>query len=362
MIRTFYLLFCLLCLAVGAATDSNAESVSVTDSLQRRVKTPVPVKRIVAIGPGCLRLVCYMQAQGLLAGVEEIERRRAIGIAPYNLANAGFRNLPSVGPGGPNASPDHEKIMSLKPDVIFLTYAADRSQADGLQEKTGIPVVVLSYGINASFEKETLYRSLNIMGMVLGREMRANAIIQFMESAYKELNARTADIPQTERPCIYVGGISMRGNHGIESTQAYFPPLMAINARNPVNELVKKGMPVTVDKEKLLLWNPDILIIDMGGLDLVLADYEKNTGFYNLLKAVRERRVYMELPYNSYATNVENALIDAYWLAKLAYPDRFQYLDIEEKAGEIYRFFLGCGLVEEMKKAGYWFREVKLHD
>lgn len=362
VIRVSYLFFYLFCIAVCSATESNAESVSVTDLLNRSVKTPVPVKRIVALGPGCLRLVCYMQAQGLLAGVEDIEHRKAIGIAPYNMAHAGFVNLPSVGPGGPNAAFDYEKIISLKPDVLFLTYAADRFQADSLQEKTGIPVVVLSYGVNASFEKEVFYRSLNILGMVLGREQRANAVIQFMEDVYKELDARTAQIPTAERPCVYVGGVSMRGTHGIESTQAHFPPLTAIHARNPVDELAKRAMPLTVDKEKLLLWNPDILVMDMGGLNLMLADYEKNRGFYNLLKAVRERRLYTELPYNSYATNVENALIDAYWLAKLAYPDRFQDLNMEEKADEIYRFFLGRTLVKEMKKAGYWLQEVRLHD
>lgn len=355
MIRAFYLLLCLFCLATVTFAESDVESVLVTDLLKRRVKSPVCVKRIVALGPGCLRLVCYMQAQDLLVGVEDIERRRVIGMAPYNMANHGFPNLASVGPGGPNASPDYEKIMILKPDVIFLTYAVDSSQADALQKKTGIPVVVMSYEC-----KETIYQSLKVMGLVLGREARANALIQFMEQCYKDLNARTADIPQNKRPSIYVGGVSMRGTHGIESTQAYFPPLMAINVKNPVDELVQKAMPITVNKERVLLWNPDIFIIDMGGLDLILADYERNKAFYKLLKAVREGRVYTELPYNSYATNLENALINAYWLAKLAYPDRFQDLNVEEKADEIYRFFLGCELVEAMKKVGYWLQEVKL--
>lgn len=360
--RAACLFFCLFCLVMGVARVASAGPVFVTDSLERRVAVPVSVKRIAALGPGCLRLVCYMQAQGLLVGVEEIERRRAIGMVPYNMANSGFQTLPSIGPGGPNASPDHERIMALRPDVILLTYAADRSQADSLQKKTGIPVVVLSYGVHASFEKEVFYRALRILGLVLDREVRANALIQFMEGCYKELNALTFDIPEHSRPSVYVGGVSMRGTHGIESSQAHFPPLMAIHAKNPVDELTSRPMPVTVDKERLLLWNPDILIIDRGGLELVLADYEKNKGFYQLLKAVQKRRVYTELPYNSYATNVENGLINAYWLAKLAYPDRFQNLNLEEKADGIYRFFLGRPLVEEMKRAGWWFQEVRLHE
>lgn len=352
---------CLLSLFFFINPSAFAENtLLVTDLLHRQVRVPVPAKRIVALGPGCLRLVCYMEGQDLLVGVEEIEHRRVIGIAPYNLANNSFKGMPSVGHGGSTASPDYEKIIGLRPDVIFLTYATDSFQADGLQKKTGIPVVVLSYGVFASFENDVFYMSLRLIGQILGKESRAKALIQFMQSSYDELQKKALNIPLEKRPCIYVGGISMRGTHGIESTQAYFPPLMAINAKNPVDEVGKRSMPITVNKEKLLLWNPDILIIDMGGLSLMLADYEINKGFYNLLKAVREGRVYTELPYNSYSTNVENALINAYWLAKLAYSDRFQDLNIEKKADEIYRFFLGRELVEDMKKAGYWLQEVKL--
>lgn len=343
---------------VGAEGSSRV----ITDLLGRQVNIPYSIKRIVAVGPGCLRLISYMEGQGLLVGVEDIESRRAIGVAPYNLANDGFKGIPVIGPGGPNSALDHERLLSAAPDVIFLTYAPDRSYADGLQKKTGIPVIVLSYGITASFERDTIYRSLRLIGMVIGRMERAERLIRFMEENYAELLRRTGEIPVDNRPSIYVGGISMRGTHGIESSQAHFPPLKAINVQNPVDALSEMSKPLTVDREKLLSWDTDILIIDMGGLDLVLTDYKRNKGFYRLLKAVRERRVYTELPYNSYATNVENALINAWWLGKLAYPDRFKDVDMEAKADEIYMAFLGTKMVQRIKDAGYWLRAVELHE
>ncbi|ALV63680.1 Vitamin B12 ABC transporter, B12-binding component BtuF [Thermococcus sp. 2319x1] len=36
-------------------------------------------------------------------------------------------------------------MVNLRPDVIFTTYV-DAKTAQDIQEKTGIPVVVLSYG------------------------------------------------------------------------------------------------------------------------------------------------------------------------------------------------------------------------
>ena len=67
---------------------------------------------------------------------------------PYWIANSDLGRLPSLGPGGPstiNSDPDLEKILTLKPEVIFMTYL-DREKAESLQKKIGIPIVVLTYG------------------------------------------------------------------------------------------------------------------------------------------------------------------------------------------------------------------------
>jgi ABC-type Fe3+-hydroxamate transport system substrate-binding protein len=48
--------------------------------------------------------------------------------------------LPTIGLGGPNSTPEAEKLVSVQPDVIFVAYLVDRAQADELQAKTNIPV------------------------------------------------------------------------------------------------------------------------------------------------------------------------------------------------------------------------------
>ncbi len=53
----------------------------------------------------------------------------------------------------------------------------DASQADSLQEQTGIPVVVLSYGELGNFKADEIYSSLRLAGKILGKEERAEEII-----------------------------------------------------------------------------------------------------------------------------------------------------------------------------------------
>jgi len=71
------------------------------------------------------------------------------------MANAELlKDLPTIGPGGPETQPDAEKLVSVKPDVIF-SCLTDRAQADELQKKTGIPVWSITYGALFSFSQES---------------------------------------------------------------------------------------------------------------------------------------------------------------------------------------------------------------
>jgi iron complex transport system substrate-binding protein len=195
-----------------------------------------------------------------------------------------------------------------------------------------------------------LYSSLKVAGKVLGKENRAGAIVNFIESVRSDLNNRTKDIPQEKKPRVYVGGIGYRGSHGIESTEQHYIPLEWTNSINLANEInAKVGSHVFSDKEVILKLNPDVIFLDGGGLDLIRQDYQKKPDFYKSLKAFQNGSVYVLFPFNYYATNVETVIVDAYVVGKVLYPDKFVDVDIEGKAREIYKFFLGKDVYDAMK-------------
>ncbi|MCL6449414.1 MAG: iron ABC transporter substrate-binding protein, partial [Armatimonadetes bacterium] len=331
--------------------------------------------KVVAIGPGALRLVCYVNGADKVVGVENVEKQKPRG-KPYMLAHPELKELPSIGQGGPDTAPEAERLVTVNPDVIFVASLLDGAQADELQTKTNIPVVVLNYGTEVPFD-EKVYDSLLLIGKITGNEKRAQEVVAYLKNCQQDLQERTRDIPDEKKPRVYVGALSAKGEHSIESTAPKYEPFIAIGARNVVEEINGRGSVVIekkklaemgralgrivmIEKEKLLAWDPDIILIDEGGLELVRIDYKKNPQFYQSLKAVKTGQVYGQIPFNFYNTNIGTAIADAYYAGKVIFPEQFKDLDPAQKADEIYQFLLGKPLYEQMAKDYGGFKKLDL--
>jgi len=359
MKKLFALILVVLALILSGCAQEEKQQVEktvVTDMLGRTVEVPEKVERVVAVGPGALRLIVYLNATDMVVGVEDAETAWSPMGRPYRMAHPELAEKPIIGKGGPNPSPNAEAIVAVKPDVIFACYM-DASKANALQQQTGVPVVVLSYGELGNFKAQEIYDSLRLAGKILGKEKRAEDIINFIESAYSDLSSRVEGVPDDAKPTVYVGALGFKGGHGIESTQCNFPPFMAVKAKNVACEANKSGA-FFIDKEKLLEWNPDIIFLDENNLHLVLIDYEKNPEIYRSLKAFKNGEIYGILPFNYYTTNIETAIADAYFVGKVLYPDRFSDIDPAEKADEIFKFFVGKELYEEMAEHYGGFKNI----
>ncbi|WP_456450349.1 iron ABC transporter substrate-binding protein [Palaeococcus sp. (in: euryarchaeotes)] len=334
---------------------NTSNSVKIVDTLGREVEVPANVEKIVATGPGALRIIVYLNATDRVVGVEDFEKKYPYG-RPYAMAHPELRNLTSIGPGGPGKLPNLEALINLKPDVIFMTYV-DTKTADDIQEKTGIPVVVLSYGTLETFEDASLFKSLELAGKILGKEKRANEVISFIKSIQNDLEKRAEN---AESPTAYIGGIGYKGAHGIESTKPAYPAFKVLNVRNVAGSINQSH--VFIDKEKLLEWNPEFIFLDEGGLKLIQEDYSKSPDFYNSLKAFKEGNIYGVLPYNFYSTNIGTAVADAYFIGKVLYPKRFEDVDPKKKADEIYNFLVGKPVYKEIAHQFGGFGRINLEN
>lgn len=332
-------------------TGSESGTISITDSLGRTVTIPSDADSFVAIGPGCLRLYCYVGDVSKIVGVEQQELTDGAYGRPYAHANPELLNLPIIGPGGPGNAPDAEKLIEVAPDVILSLYNSDMAAVDELQTKTNIPVVALSYGWTEVFDPQT-HNSIEIIGKVIGAEERASEVIAFFDECQKDLAERTAGISEADKPGVYLGAQSMRGTHGIESTSGGYSLFTAVNARNAVDEAGIHEY-VMLDKEKLLELDPDIIFLDAAGLANVKDDYSSSPAFYNGLSAFKTGQVYLQLPYNYYYTNIDLALCDAYYIGSIVYPEAFGDIEITAKADEIFTELLGKALYDEMAEECY---------
>lgn len=334
--------------------DSNGTKV-IVDSLKREVTVPKDVKKIVCVGVGTLRYTCYMDSEDLIVGVEDHEKKEPVLARPYNYVNFDkFKDLPGI---GDNGEPNIEKIIELEPDVI-LAIDSLKIGVDELQEKTNIPVV--SIPIADSSLDERNYEIFRILGELYNKEDKAKEMTAYLDEIKKDLNKRTGDIKAEEKPSVYAAGLSFKGSHGFEGTEANYGPLTLSNSRNLADDVEGQDGFFEIDLEKVLEWDPDIILIDFNGYDIIKDQYAKNKDLFESLSAVKNGKVYSQISYRHCATNLDTALIDAYYAGKVSFPDKFEDVDMDQKAKEIYEKFIGEDIYPAQKEAGLEFRKIEI--
>ena len=337
----------------AASEETTPDTRMITDGMDRDVEIPDCVERIVCVGVGALRYTCYVGGADRVVGVEDYEKEPGMSRL-YNYVNYDlFKDLPAI---GTNGEPFAEEIINVDPQVIVMSSYASQDP-DELSQKTGIPVVVVP-GSDTTLD-EKAYVTIRILGELYQLESRAEELTAYLKAIQKDLDERTSAIAEETKPTCYVGGVAFKGQHGFEGTEAYYGPFELIHAKNLANTTEQTGA-FNIDVEQVLSWDPDVIFLDFNGMSLINEDYGTHPDFYNALTAVKEGKVYSQISFRSYASNLETALADAYYAACVMYPEQFRDIDPVEKAGEIFTELLGSNPYSDLEEAGYAFCQITL--
>jgi iron complex transport system substrate-binding protein len=261
------------------------------------------------------------------------------------MANPQFKTMPVFGQFRGQDNPELILTLEPQPQIIFKVFGGMGTEPNELQAKTGIPVVVVDAG-NLDAKRPQFLAALRLMGEIIGKNERAEALIAYFEQTIADLKARTMNIPVQRRPSVYLGGVAFKGPHGFQSTEPAYPPFAFLGVRDLAHVGAGKEMTTSeIAKEQIVAWNPDYLFVDLSTLqmgDKVGGLFELRTDpAYATLGAVAKGQVFGVLPYNWYAQNFESILANAYFIGKMLYPNQFQNIDPAVKADEIYTFVVG---------------------
>lgn len=342
-----------------APAPAEPQEITITDMIGREVAvTPGSYKRVVCIGAGALRMYSYVGDVALLCGVEDIdnttlaERPKMFDSVarPYMLAYGDtFAALPSCGVGGPQAqTAEAEKILACDPDIVISEYE-DVEKEDALQEQLGVPVVTLKMGPGGVFD-ENFLGTLRMLGVIFGEEEKAESLVSFIESERAEIEKRTADVPEEQKPAVYICGLGNWGttNHLMTGTEKYIGFKVA-NIKNAVTGVDGPAIQA-IEEEKFVAIGEDmdIIIMDAAAVKNIKPLYAENPAMFDTCKAWRDGEVYLEMAYNAYYTNCEIALINTWFLAKTVYPELFEDIDMTAKTNEVTQAFFGMDLSEQI--------------
>lgn len=363
-IAAIMLVFCLAaCALAGCSSDEQEPSASssgqettktITDVYGRTVEAPASVQSCATVGSAA-RFVVYAGAQDKLVAVTEMDKPSSIA-RPYTVVwEETFAELPTTSNGNHlmETSVDGEALLGIAPDVIISSRSAE--ECDELQAQIGIPVVGISY--QDQIFTDNVYGSILVVGETLGTTDHAQAVVDKMREWQADLNDRTADIPEGDRPTCYAGAVNYKGAKSFGGTYAKYPPFEAINIKNVADEAIDKGS-VEVSLEQLGEWNPDFMFLNAGNMELMKKDYADNKEFFDNLKAFEEGNLYTQPSYNMNGTNVELAICDAYFDGATVYPDAFKDVDLAEKYDEVFSTMLGKDYYEQMKSLGMDFKKL----
>lgn len=327
------------------ASESAPENeTAVTDATGRSVTVPTPVERIVALGPGTLRQVAYLDATDRVVGVERGEQTSLTSL-PYSVANPRFQELPVVGPSGPNATGNVEAILEVDPDLILLSAVSGGEAAERVASQTGVPTVVLPMPFpTAERAHQVFYEMWRQLGTILGADERVENLIRAVETHVDRIRTR---VPEEASPSVYAGGVSFKGAQGLAATWVPYPPFVYAGADNVAAGVETNGVAVTINRERLLSWDPEYVFVSAQNAALVRDDLDRHPALASL-DAFQDGAAYSILPVAHYHVNVGSMLVNAYYVGQRIYGDGFGDLDLPTVADEVFADLLGEDIYEEL--------------
>ncbi len=341
----------------GQITEANTRTL--TDLVGRVVEIPANVEKIVVLG-NTPRMITYLGLAGKVVGYSGSDPENVTPVTAYAYATKDlWANLAKVGTDSSGMTDYYpEEIIRVNPDVILCSYAPDL--ADEIQTRTGKPTVSVPTGTLFGKDYE---EALRLLADVCGIPEKAEEVIAFINDSLEDLNARTANIPAADKPTILGAAASFKGGHGIEGVYVNSPIFSALNANDVTKGTAESTGGVLVDREQIIGWNPEYIIFDANNFPIVKEDYKNNPDFYALLSAVQNSKLYQTPNATAYYSNVEIPIVTAYYIGGLIFPEQFGDIVFQDKASEVFSFFLGDGdYLDKLETFGVGYSTVTLGD
>ncbi len=179
----------ILSIAFWAALAQVAWSVEVVDQAGRRVSTDSVPRRIVALAPSIAECLFALGLDDEIVGVTDYTN-----FPPQALSKAKVGSYIHL---------QIEAIVALKPDLVVATMEGNPKSQVERMEQLGLKVVVTN-----PRTLDDLYEALLILGRIVGRESKAEHLVENMRGAIRTVSSLVASRPKP-RVLLQVGSNPM---------------------------------------------------------------------------------------------------------------------------------------------------------
>lgn len=330
--------------ADSAAGDKAAQAEGtriITDSAGREVEIPSEITKIAPSGP-LAQIVLYTVSPDKLAGLAADFSNEA-----KQYIDEKYWGLPKFGQFyGKNASLNMEALIAEAPDVIIDIGEAKKTvkeDMDALQEQLNIPVIFVEATL------PTMADAYEMLGDITGEKEQAGKLADYCRAEIGKADQNAAAIADADRKSVYFG-LGEDGLHTNAKGSIHADVIDRIGAVNAADvEAVSSGGGSEVSFEQVLLWNPDLIIVDSQKLyDTLTAD-----PMWQELDAVKNGKIFKipTAPYSFMSSPPSvNRMIGIEWLGSLVYPEIYTS-DIREEVKNFYQLFYHIDVMDEKLEA-----------
>ena len=242
ILKVYKVLFIVVCLLLSFACKStqntnlpSSQSREITDDLNRQVKIPEKVTRVISLAPNLTEIIF------------------AVGGGDKLVGRTDYCNYPEeakkVASIGDTLKPNVENIIALKPQVVFVSTASQLETFTKTLESQGITVFVTNPN-----SLDGIYQSIEKVGEILGTKDKATEVIGNLKKRVAAVEEKTKNVA---KPKVFVQ---------IDKS------LYTIGKDSFITDLINRagGISATKDlataypklsKETALALNPDIIIL-----------------------------------------------------------------------------------------------------
>lgn len=357
--KTLKLLALVLVLAMSMAAFAScgetgagetADTITITDHVGRQVDVPTDIQRIAVcdIYPLPSVLAVFFDSADKIVGMPEVSMTAAknglLGqLYPEILdAETGYINGTDI---------NMEELAGLEPDVVF--YNASSPEIGEKLTDAGFAAVGISVSKWDYDCISTLNNWIELLSRMFPDSDKAAIVKENSNRIYELVQDRVKDIPDEERAdafFLFQYSDTTLLTAGQQSFGQWWAD--AIGVKNTSQELSTENSGA-VSMEQVYAWDPDLIF--MSNFNTYYPDdlYGNSVEGYDwsAVKAIKDKRVY-KMPlgmYRSYTPGVD-CPVTLLWMAKTAYPEKFEDIDVIAEAKSYYKEVFGIELSDEQAR------------
>ena len=311
-------------------TNISEASIKVQDFRGKEIVLKKPAERVVCLIESALTGIYMLKQQHKIVGIPTNVYEEGYFYSDtfkyYALLDERIKNkkLPAVGNW---EKVNIEKVLSLKPDLIIIW--SNQTDAISTFEKLGIPV----YGVFIT-RLEDVKKEILDFGKILDAERRAKELVEYAQIEVKYFKNKSSRIENKKK--VYFSWAQL--NFLQTSCKGSIVDEL-INLAGGINICSNiKGESVTLNMEKLILLNPDVIL--MWHSKSLKPSNLKSNNQLQTINAIKKNSIFQFPDTFSFDLWTLKFLYATKFMAKNIYPDLYNY-DLNKEYQKIMNFLYG---------------------